>query len=239
MSRRFKILELLPWSFHNFAWNQKVVCSYFENKLQWIRINNSNIWNLIPGCLMWIVWLERNRRSFENIEKTLDELKVLCQRSLFKWARCQGFTDSSSLLEFMFSLRLSFLISLFCFVVWFYCFLLFIIMNYLYFSFFLIYNSSLITYPKKKKIQISVCRIIMDKDKDLDQCLQLLLLLNITMNFSYINVLIDLRKLIFIHVLGIIVFGWVVKGGNWIVHTNCKYPLIGEKYILILLFPSK
>ena len=59
------------------------------------------------------------------------------------------------------------------------------------------------------------------------------------MNFSYINVLIGLRKLIFIHVLGIIVFGWVVKGGKWIVHTNCKYPLIGEKYILILLFASK
>ena len=29
---------------------------------------------------MWIVWLERNRRSFEDIEKTLDELKVLCQQ---------------------------------------------------------------------------------------------------------------------------------------------------------------
>ena len=57
---------------------------------------------------MWIVWLERNCRSFENMEKTLDELKVLCQRSLFEWARSWGFTDSSSLSEFMFSLRLSF-----------------------------------------------------------------------------------------------------------------------------------
>ena len=32
----------------------------------WLRKHNSNIWNLIPGCLMWIVWLERNRRSFED-----------------------------------------------------------------------------------------------------------------------------------------------------------------------------
>ena len=23
--------------------------------------HNSDIWNLVPGCLMWIVWLERNR----------------------------------------------------------------------------------------------------------------------------------------------------------------------------------
>ena len=75
---------------------------------QWLGKHNLNIWNLIPGCLMWIDWLERNRRSFENMEKTLYELKVLCQRSLFEWARCWGFTDSSSLSEFMFSLRLSF-----------------------------------------------------------------------------------------------------------------------------------
>ena len=73
---------------------------------QWLGKHNSNIWNLIPGCLMWIVWLERNRRSFEDIEKTLDELKVLHQRSLFEWSRCWGFTDYSSLSEFMFSLRL-------------------------------------------------------------------------------------------------------------------------------------
>ena len=39
---------------------------------------------------------------------------------------------------------------IFCFAIWFFCFLLFIIMNYLYFSFFLFYNSSLITYQKKK-----------------------------------------------------------------------------------------
>ena len=39
---------------------------------QWLGKHNSNIWNLIPGCLIWIVWLERNRRSFENMEKTLD-----------------------------------------------------------------------------------------------------------------------------------------------------------------------
>ena len=105
-------------------------CSY-----QWLGKHNSNIWNLIPGCLMWIVWLERNRRSFENMEKTLDELKILCKRSLFEWARCWGFTDSSSLLEFMFSLSSSFWFPYLGFVVWFFCFLLFIIMNYLYFYF--------------------------------------------------------------------------------------------------------
>ena len=55
---------------------------------------------------MWIVWLERNRRSFKDNEKTLDELKVLCQCSLWEWSRCWGFIDCSSLFEFMPSLSL-------------------------------------------------------------------------------------------------------------------------------------
>ena len=93
---------------------------------QWLGKHNSNIWNLIPGCLMWIVWLGRNRRSFENMEKTLDELKVLCQCSLFGWARCWGFTDSSSLSKFMFSLRLSFW---FPFILFYYLFLLFLVVH--------------------------------------------------------------------------------------------------------------
>ena len=74
---------------------------------QWLGKHNSNIWNLIPGCLMWTVWLERNRRSFEDNEKTLDELKVLCRHCLFEWSRCWGFTNFSSLSEFIFSLRLA------------------------------------------------------------------------------------------------------------------------------------
>ena len=85
---------------------------------QWLRKHNSNVWNLIPSCLMWIVWLEWNRRSFEDTKKMLDELKVLCQRSLFEWSRCWDFTDYCSLSEFMFSLRL---------VSWFPSFLLFVI----------------------------------------------------------------------------------------------------------------
>ena len=73
---------------------------------QWLGNLNSDIWNLVPGCLMWIVWLERNCRSFEDNEKMLDELKVLCQHSLFEWSRCWDFRGCSTLSEFMASLSL-------------------------------------------------------------------------------------------------------------------------------------
>ena len=73
---------------------------------QWLGKHNSDIWNLVPGCLKWIVWLEQNYRSFVDKEKTLDELKVLCHRSLLNWSRCWVFTDCSSLSKFLSSLNL-------------------------------------------------------------------------------------------------------------------------------------
>ena len=62
----------------------------------------------LDSRLMWIVWLERNRHSFEDTEKMLEELNVLCLRNLFDWFHCWGFTDCSCLSEFMFSLRIAF-----------------------------------------------------------------------------------------------------------------------------------
>ena len=44
----------------------------------WLGKFNPNIWNMVPGCLMWIVWTERNRCSFEDIEKSLVQLQALC-----------------------------------------------------------------------------------------------------------------------------------------------------------------
>ena len=44
---------------------------------------SSDIWIMVLGCLMWVVWMERNRRSFEAIEKSLE------------WARCWGSSNCS------------------------------------------------------------------------------------------------------------------------------------------------
>ena len=31
---------------------------------------------MVPGCLMWVVWMERNRRSFEAKEKSFVQLQA-------------------------------------------------------------------------------------------------------------------------------------------------------------------
>uniref|UniRef100_A0A7N2KPA0 Reverse transcriptase zinc-binding domain-containing protein n=1 Tax=Quercus lobata TaxID=97700 RepID=A0A7N2KPA0_QUELO len=73
----------------------------------WLGKFNSDIWNMVPGCLKWIVWTERNRRSFEDTEKSLVQLQALCQKTLFDWARCWGFSDCSTILEFISSLSIA------------------------------------------------------------------------------------------------------------------------------------
>ena len=44
----------------------------------WFGKHSSNIWDLVPGCLMWTIWIEQNRRSFENEGKTVVQLLEYC-----------------------------------------------------------------------------------------------------------------------------------------------------------------
>ena len=49
----------------------------------WFGKHSSNIWDLVPGCLMWTIWIEQNRRSFEDEGKTVVQLLEYCQWTLF------------------------------------------------------------------------------------------------------------------------------------------------------------
>ena len=80
----------------------------------WLGKHNFDIWNLVLGCLMWIIWTERNRRSFEDFGKSLAQLLYLCQRALFDWSWCWGLLDYFALMDFLSSLRIA--------AVWFLCF---------------------------------------------------------------------------------------------------------------------
>ena len=72
----------------------------------WLGKHSSNIWDLVPGCLMWTIWTKRNRRSFEDEGKTMVQLLEFCQQTLFDWSQCWGYSDSSTLLDFLSSIRI-------------------------------------------------------------------------------------------------------------------------------------
>ena len=58
---------------------------------------SSNVWNMIPVCLMWLIWRERNSRMFEDIERPVDLVKSLLVGTLFEWSRIWGFTHCASM----------------------------------------------------------------------------------------------------------------------------------------------
>jgi hypothetical protein len=68
---------------------------------------NSKVWNLAPLCLMWTLWRERHKRTFEDEELSLPKLLELFYGFLFDWARVWGFTSEKSLAAFVVSLRVS------------------------------------------------------------------------------------------------------------------------------------
>ena len=72
----------------------------------WLGKHNSDIENLVLGCLLWIIWTKLNWRFFEDTEKSLAQLLDLCQRTLFDWSRGWGLTDCSTIMDFLLSLRI-------------------------------------------------------------------------------------------------------------------------------------
>jgi hypothetical protein len=71
----------------------------------WFGRHSSTVWNLVPHCLMWSVWQERNRRIFEDSEKSSSSLQEQFSGLLFDCSRTWGFTEASSLPDFVASLN--------------------------------------------------------------------------------------------------------------------------------------
>ena len=75
-----------------------------------LGLHYSLIWNMVPACLMWLIWKERNTCNFEDVEKSAEFLKSLLVGSLFGWSRIWGFTQCISVFDFVQSIFV-----LFCF----------------------------------------------------------------------------------------------------------------------------
>jgi hypothetical protein len=68
--------------------------------------HSSDIWNLIPACLMWTIWKERNHRTFEDVSKTDNQMLEGFIQTLFDWSKTWGFSSCTSISEFTSSLYL-------------------------------------------------------------------------------------------------------------------------------------
>ena len=70
----------------------------------WIKV----LWRIILHCLMWLIWRERNACTFEGIERSIHELKLLAFTFIYfftlrDWANASGvfsFTSLPDILDF-------------------------------------------------------------------------------------------------------------------------------------------
>ena len=80
----------------------------------WLGNYSSNVWNMVPVCLMWLEWKECNARTFEDIERPIELLKTSLAWTLIEWSCIWGLTHCISLSDFLISIR---------FAIWFVCIL--------------------------------------------------------------------------------------------------------------------
>lgn len=67
-----------------------VLSRCIENVVQaWrrkLRDKNSKlVWDLIPGCIVWCVWRERNNRYFEDQARSTKQFRELFYLTLYNW----------------------------------------------------------------------------------------------------------------------------------------------------------
>ena len=70
---------------------------------------NGDIRKVVPLCLTWCIWKERNSRCFEDNERFMPNLKLLFFRTLLDWFSVRRNQPFSSILDLL-DLKCSFLI---------------------------------------------------------------------------------------------------------------------------------
>ena len=60
----------------------------------WLGKQSSNIWNLVPLCLLWCLWKERNWQTFEDLDSFKDQMLTSLSGSVELYSTNLGLGDS-------------------------------------------------------------------------------------------------------------------------------------------------
>jgi len=99
------------WSFvfrtFRISWDlSRLVIDFLFSWWNWLGKYSSHIWNLVLLCLMCCIWREHNQGTFEDLNRSDDQLLALISDFLFDWFRVWELTSSDSLPLFLSSLFL-------------------------------------------------------------------------------------------------------------------------------------
>ena len=73
-SRMFEKVERPLWIFGIHWLLPYTMPTLLSGWRNWFRKHSPDVWNLMPTCLMWLVWKERDSPMFEDAERSLDQL---------------------------------------------------------------------------------------------------------------------------------------------------------------------
>ncbi|CAN4110287.1 unnamed protein product [Withania somnifera] len=65
------------------------------------------IWQMVPACIFWSIWMERNNRCFDRTSTPNYSLKSKSLMNLFSWSNLSPINDVNSLLDFNSSLSMA------------------------------------------------------------------------------------------------------------------------------------
>lgn len=68
---------------------------------QRIQKSLQQIWNTIPICIFWILWLERNRACFEGQRDHISRIKNKCLQNLFLWCKGSLIGSTNEYMDFL------------------------------------------------------------------------------------------------------------------------------------------
>jgi hypothetical protein len=60
---------------------------------------NMVIWRVVPHCVIWCLWRERNARLFEDSESSVVDIKLLFFQTLYTWVNSVGILSINSITE--------------------------------------------------------------------------------------------------------------------------------------------
>ncbi|WMV55945.1 hypothetical protein MTR67_049330, partial [Solanum verrucosum] len=66
-----------------------------------ISLHLKRWWSIVPTCVWWAIWRERNLRCHENITNSIQKVKENCINMLFFWCKEDGIEEVEQLVDFL------------------------------------------------------------------------------------------------------------------------------------------
>ena len=67
--------------------------------LRWA--SSIDLWRVVPYCVLWCIWQERNSRCFKGKERSISEFKSLLLHTLLEWSYSFNLFPHSNFLEML------------------------------------------------------------------------------------------------------------------------------------------